>query len=568
MLTASLRLACAAALLLSGCTIQTSTSYSSDPDKASGGDAPKDTPKKDEPKPAEPKKDEPAKPAEPKPAEPKPEAKPAKPKPSEPAKEPKPDVPVVAKPDPKDEPKVPPAPEPAQPERSTIVLPIRIALSALEKEIDALVPKTDKRDWHQVTKGSASPKAELTYELWREPIELALDGQTFKIQVPVRYAATIRADAKNPLTRKWFSLTKGETWGTRSEPQRITAHFEAKLRVTDDWRIQSDLKLVKLEHGAAPSGDICKNVGVTVCMPKSSIAGEVREAIDAKLEPKLRSALEKVDAKIEGAFDLKKRAATIWKAMQVPHALPGTSDRAWLVLRPSAAAVSQPGKDGGDVRIDVALEGRLSVESGEKPKVAPAPLPDVSKVDGAPGFHVIAPLELKTAVLGKTLERELKGLAFTGRAHPKLAIERVRLSAGRDPRAPERLSLSVVFGDGSGDEIELSGSLRYDAAKQRLSIVGLELTTASRSAAKAKLAGADFDALAKKLSTKAHWDLGAQSAELRGAIEAALGASLRGGQASVQGKLDRLDVRKLELTDDVLKAELILGGQLAVAVGR
>ena len=50
--------------------------------------------------------------------------------------------------------------------------------------------------------------------------------------------------------------------------------------MTDDWKIESDLKLVKLEHGNPPTGEICKNAGVKVCVDKASIAGEVREGIE------------------------------------------------------------------------------------------------------------------------------------------------------------------------------------------------------------------------------------------------------------------------------------------------
>jgi hypothetical protein len=559
------RLAALSALLITaGCTINT---YNSAP--SSGGEA---EPEKDEPKKKKEKKpaedDKEAKPEKPKPEKPKPEEekeKDPKPKPEveKPASKPeKPkDTPVVEKP--KEEPAVDkPAP---QPEHSKIVLPIAVALDALEKEIDSLVPQTDTKDWTQITKDNDSPKAELKYELWRDPIKLDLDGHTFRIVVPVRYAATVRAQMKNPLTKDWFWIATNETWGTKAEPQRLTAHFDATVRVTEDWRVESDLKLVKLEHGDAPSGDICKNVGVKVCVAKSSIADEVREGIDKRLEPKLRKGLEKVSAKVERAFDVKKRAEKVWSALQKPQALPGTLVPAWLFVQPSAVAVGRPEKHGKNVIVDLAVEGRLSVQPGDKPKVRPQPLPKISEVKGPRGFHVTTKLSIPRGVLSSSLERELKGLEVQGKKNAKISIERTELIVRADNKHPGRVALKVALG--GGDELELEGDLTYDAARQRLAFEDVKLTASSRTLASARLGGHDPRELEKLLATKAHWDVREHVDPLNKLIVAAIDTTLR-GHATVRGELKQLDVQKFEMTPDAFEAQVTVGGTLEVEVGR
>jgi hypothetical protein len=445
-------------------------------------------------------------------------------------------------------------------------LPITVALDALEKEIDSLIPQTDKKDWAQITKDNDSPKADLKYELWRDPIKLSLEGHTFRIVVPVRYAATVRAQMKNPLTKDWFWIAKSETWGTKDEPQRLTAHFDATVRVSEDWRVESDLKLVKLEHGTAPSGDICKNVGVKVCVAKSSIAGEVREGIDKKLEPKLRKALDKVSSKVERAFDVKKRAEKVWSAVQRPQALPGTLVPAWLVVRPTAVAVGRPEKHGSNVVVDLAVEGRLSVEP-EKPKVQPKPLPKVTEVKGERGFRVRTKLRIPRAVLTQSLERELTGVSLEAKNKPILAIGRPEVTAYVDGKNPHRLTLKVAFGPDTADVLELQGELVYDAQRQRLAFEKIEIAASSRGVASNKLAGYDLRELEKTLARRAHWNLSEEAAPLKKIVLAAIESSLR-GHATVSGELKQLDVPKFEMTADAFEAEVIIGGALAVEVGR
>lgn len=552
------------ALILFGCTINTYNSAPKEQPATSGGEEKKPEPEKEKPKPEKkpdkPKEEKPAakpekpkeeKPKADKPKEEKPAAKPDKPKPK-PKPEPKPE----AKPEPK------PAP---LPERSKIVLPVKISLESLEKQIEEIVPKDDKKDWTKITKGEESPKADLKYELWRDPIDIKLEGSTFRITVPVRYAATIRAQMKNPLTKDWFWIAKGETWGTREEPQRITATFEAKLSVDEELRMKSELKLVKLEHGEAPSGNICKNVGIDVCVPKSSVAGEVRDGINDRLEPKLKKALDKVEEKVEKAFDLRKRAEKVWLAMQAPRELPGAHDDAWLVVRPSALGVSGPTKDGSDVRVDLAIEGKVAVESGVKPKVKAEPLPKLSKVEGETGFFVVAELRLPEDMLGKQLEQQLKGASFTNKKKEKLAITRVQVVAGSDEKHPKRLLVKVAFGDEPEDELQIQGELKYDHKTQRLSLVDFAFTASSKGVLASKLAGYDHNTIREHVQAKAQWDLSNEAGSLKKAISAALAQNLR-GDANVVGSLDQIEVRDFGYGKATIEAKVIVGGKLEIVI--
>lgn len=560
------RLALVAVLTGFGCTINTTTgpaSRSQTPASSAEREA-KATATKPRPRPEPEARPEPAeKPTQAatekkkkKKAKAKPEVAAAEKPPAKPVVEP-PAKPLIEPPTPVVE---PPAP---QPEHSRIVVPVKVELAALVKQIDALVPTSDRKDWKRITEGNDSPRADLKYELWRDPIEVELDGHTFRITVPVRYAATVRAWVKNPLSSKqWISIAKNESWGTRADPQRLTAIFEATPNIDEDWHVKGGLRLVKLAHGEVPTGKICKRVVIDICVQKSSIADEVREGIDEKLGPMLKKALGKVDARIEKALALKKRATAVWGTLQKAQALPSTDDTAWLVVEPSAVGVDRPVEDGRSVRVDLSIEGRVSVQAGAKPKLTERPLPKLSKVEGKPGVHVVAELRVPTDVLSDELERELLKLRFKGKKQKELSITRARLRMRADAKHPHRVEVQVAFGEKGEDEVELRGDLVYDAAAQRLSIEDFDFTAGAESV----LAGFDHDAIRKQVQAKAHWNLGSEAGRLKKAIAAALERSL-GGEASARVALTQLDVQDFSLDAEALDAKVILGGTLAVDVG-
>jgi hypothetical protein len=541
---------------LIGCSITThqTTHEAATPEKTAA-----ETPKKEKPKP-KPKKKPKAEPEEVATA-PKPEPEPDKPK----NDKPKADKPKAEEPKAEQAESEKPAPQPPQPEQSHMVVPIRVALDALAQRIDALVPKTDKHDWTQVTKGDDSPRAEIKYELWRDPIDVSFEDRTFHVKVPVRYAANVRAWIKNPLKKNdWISIAKNETWGTRDAPQRITATIDAEISVGEDWQIKTKTRLDDLKHGDPPSGKICKNAGIEICVQKADVAPKVRKGIDDYLEPRLTKALAHVDAEVQRALDLEKRASAIWASLQKPAevALPG-QDGAWLVVQPSAVGVSQPRKDGDDLRVDVSIAGRIAVDAGKKPKVKAAPLPKLSAVEEAPGFHVNVELRVPRSALSEQIDRDLRGLDL-GKGDQKISIASAEVKAHADDKHPHRMLVELGLDGALHDEIEAYVDLEYDAAAQRLAIDDVDLTKDSEALLEKKLPGFDLDALRKQIEKKAHWSVAASTGQFDRAIAAALNKSLK-DQVRVSGELTQLDVKRFEVQDDALVAQVIVGGAFEVA---
>jgi hypothetical protein len=485
--------------------------------------------------------------------------------PEAPETAPEPEVVAARDPQPAAKAAITPALQQPQSQDSRIVLPVKVAFDALAEQLDALVPKTDQKDWTAITKGDESPKAEVKYQLWRDPIRITFSDRTFHIAVPVHYAANVRAQVRNPFSKRaWIWIAKDETWGTKADPQDITAMFDAKIDIDDTWQVKSETRLTDLEHGDAPSGEICKNAGIQICVPKSDVAPQVRKHIDAYLRARLEKELAKVDAEVQHAFDLQQRAQAVWDAVQAAQAVnvPGGKQSAWLSMQPSAVGIGPLEKDGAALRVDLSLAGRIAVRSGQKPKSKPIPLPKLTKLTDPAGFHVNAELRLPADALTSALTRELDSLHF-GHGAQQVSIATAQVVARPDEKHPHRIVIKLALEGAVKDEIELRGELAYDAATQRLSVERFDYASDSADVLAKKLEGFDHAALRKQVAAKAHWDLAAESAPLKAAIGEALNSTLR-DHLRVSGELTQLELKDFAVEADALAANVILGGELEV----
>jgi hypothetical protein len=544
--------------LFAACTITTTTRDTSTPPPPAKPAVPKP-----EPKPAEPEA------SAPEPAKKKKPKKEKKAEAPEPKKKPKPAVAKappaapLAKADPEltpDKPEPLPAP---QPEVSTIVLPIRASLAALSEQVDALLPKEERRGWTQVTDEGDSPRAEVKATIWRDPVQVTFDEQTFHVTVPLRYAANVRAWVKNPIkSSDWISIAKDESWGTKSEPQRLTATFSARLDVDGKWHVTSDLRMGKLEHGPEPSGKICKKVLIDVCVERETLAPRVNRGIDDYVRPRIEKALAKLEGRVDDLFRLKKRAGEVWSALQKPRAvaLPGAKDPAWVVVEPSAVALGRPTLDGSDVRIDLAVQGRVQVVGGKQPAAGKRALPGLERELSPAGLHVLAELRVPYAALSKPLVEALEGHELG--KHGRVSIASAKLVAKKDGGDSRRVTLEIELDGAAKARLELSGKLAYDAASNQLSIEGLDVDQKKGG----ELDDSDLEALRKRVASNARWNLAKEAKPLEQAIAAALSERAK-GEVQLEGQLDRLDVRDFELGEDGLVAEVIVGGEVRARYG-
>jgi hypothetical protein len=511
-------------------------------------------------------KPKPAKPAA-RPAPSKPQPKPAPPKPKP---QPQP------KPQPKPQPRPQPQP-PGDPNATHMVVPVRVAFAEAVERIDGAIMQTITKDWHVVSGPKDPTQVEVRYTVWREPIKASFDDGTLNVSVNVRYAADVRASAKNPVGSGRIWIVKGETWGTKAEPQMLTAKFHASVKVQDDFTVKADAGLDGIDHGPAPTGNLCAKSAVKLCITKQSIAPMVRRTLEKQLVPQVEKAISDADAQFEKAMNLKGHAQTLWTALQQPQPLQKLipscpreagslcSTQGWLVARPQSFGISQPRMDGKDLRVDLGFAGQFAVVLGDRPPVTPTPLPKLQTITDPPGFAVRAKLQLPTAMLGAELDKQLQNRHLSGRDAPTLTITRVSIGNQFDPRNPRRISLVVSVDGAFKADLKLRGELVWDARSRELSIKDFDYTVESPNP-RIKQLSPQQDALLRKLvAEKARWKLDAKSGALTQGITNALGNVWR-GHLNVDGQLNQLRLDSFRVEKGLLTAEVVLAGQLAIGL--
>lgn len=479
---------------------------------------------------------------------------------------PGPDVPPT-------EPEVPPSPP--SPDATHMVVPVRVDFAEAVARIDEKIVRTAKQDWQTVSAPGDLTRVEVRYKVWRAPIAATFDDRTLKVGVTVRYAADVRVSTKNPFGgRIW--ITRGESWGTRSEPQQIAAKFHATFDIKDDFSVKAGVELDDIDHGQAPSGEVCVQAGVKLCVSKAVIAPMVRKNLERYLVPRIEKALNAADEQLERSMNLKKHAQKLWGALQQPRLLPklwqagcpkdagaACTSPPWLVAQPTALGVSQPRKDGKDLRVDLAVAGRLAVQLGDKPRMKPTALPKLKPVTDPPGFVVRAQLRVPMASLADELGQHLKGKQLGGRGAPEIEVAHVTLVEAPDARPSRRLHLVVTIRGALAAELQLWGELTWDAKRRELSVANFDYTVDTASQALKQLSAANHAALLALVAEQARWKLDTQAAALGKGITQALGGMWQ-GHLSVDGALDRVQVEDVLVKDDMLAAGLVLAGQLEV----
>ncbi|PCC74012.1 protein of unknown function [Nannocystis exedens] len=522
-------------------------------------------------------KPKPAKKPKPKPASQtptkKPTPKPAKPpsgagKPAKPKPQPKPPAPRPA-------PRPEEPPPPSVREGTQMVVPLRVDFDESVKKVDSLIQKTITQDWQVVSDPKSATKIEVRYTVWRDPIKAKFDDGRLDVTASVRYAADVRASTK--IGKRVIWITKGETWGTKAEPQKVAAKFHADFKIEDDFRVTADAKLDDIDFGPAPSGQVCVKALAKVCISKETVAPMVNKNLQKQLVPKIQQALDQADAQFEKQLNLKKQAQTLWTALQQPQSLQQLgqgrcpteagaicSTPAWLVAKPTSIGVSQPRMDGKDLRVDLGLAGQLVVQLGDKPAVKPTPLPKLEPVTDGPGFAVKSRLRLPLGQLNEELTKRLGNLSFGGRGSPEIVVTYVKLVDESAARNSRRLTVAVGVGGAIRGELKLQGELTWNSRARELSIQDFDYTVDSDNEQLKKLSAQHYASLRQLVADKARWKLDTKAAALSDAVAKALGTALA-GRLQVDTELTDLEVENFDVKDGVLDAAVALSGKLEVA---
>ncbi len=237
---------------------------------------------------------------------------------------------------------------------------------------------------------------------------------------------------------------------------------------------------------------------------------------------------------------------------------------AWLVAQPASLGVSQPHMDGKDLRVDVAITGKLMVVLGDKPATTAAPLPKLQPVTEPPGFAVHAQLRVATASLAEELNKRLKDKHLGGRGPAAIVVTQVKIIDEFDARHPRRIRVAISVSGPLQADLKLQGELDYDEKKHQLALKDFDYTLDTDNQALQSLSAEHYAALRKLVADNAHWKLDTRAAGLGKAVTAALGGVWR-EHLKVSGELRNIQLESFTMEKGILVAEVVLSGALDIA---
>lgn len=201
-----------------------------------------------------------------------------------------------------------------------------------------------------------------------------------------------------------FTLPVQLTFGYsfyESYPLRAGLRFKARVRVTPDWRLKTELYYTGLADNLADKFSI----GPLSLNPKNMVEG-ITQPVQRLLEPI-------IDAKVNDVVQLRAKVAPLWQQAFAPR-LVSKEYSAWLRLSPEKIVMSPLLIGNNRIRLAIGLMTGAEITVGPKPAEAPVrPLPPMQELAGFDKrFHVRLATDIHFADLVTALQPVLIDKTF------------------------------------------------------------------------------------------------------------------------------------------------------------
>lgn len=426
---------------------------------------------------------------------------------------------------------------------STLDIPLTYDLSpviaALEKAVPARFGDISKR-----IPVPDRPRMHIAFEAVRDPFQVSLGGQTAHITAVVHYEGRGWYDSR-------FAPEVSASCGIDNERPRAVVEIAVPLRITSDWKLRGDSRIVRVAPLSTEKRDQCRVTVLSI-----DVTSRVIDATHNLLEGKRAF----IDGKV-AAVAIRPRFEEWWLLLQKPIQL---TDNVWLTLNPTAVRM---GKSLGTRRMLITALGFSAspkVVTGNRPPDGHAPLPPLDSAAVGDGLHVLLEAILGYDVATKLVQERLVGKTVE-RAGQKLTVKQARL-----------------FGIGGGKlalELRLTGSGRahiffvgtpvYDPASRELFVPDLEYDVASSNSLVSGFEWLKHDDVRTFFRTHARWPVGDVIATGRAHLQEGLNRDLATG---VRLSADVTDVKGLSVhalrTGIALRAQADANARLTIRQGK
>lgn len=420
------------------------------------------------------------------------------------------------------------------PEPSTISIPIRASLAPLVPEIEARVPKTfsDKQRERGI---------DVRYEVARAPIQLQMIGSGLHSSTTVKYGL-------EACRGRFPCISCGI-----GEARRVAdIKLHSKLEWDPAWRLRSTTRPLPVHYAKR-----CQVTWLGIDITRRFVAPVV--------EDQLEQTARIIDRNTPLHTNIRPRAEQIWNALQAPVEL---APRTWLVLEPNDVALTPISGSGSLVTSTLLLRAQTRVVVGEKPVVAPRPLPALKTGAAKTPAAVRVPFDLQLPYdeASRLATRDYAGKTYRVNGKP-LTLESIRLASAGNGRVLVEAMIDYRGGAlrNYRGMVFLEGTPRFDPATRSIVVPDLDfsLDAQRRGLFRRIVERAAHDSIRARLRESARFDLTAKMNEVRAEVTRALTRPLAAG-VQLRGKADAIEPAGVLAREDVLTLHVVATGTAEV----
>ena len=331
-----------------------------------------------------------------------------------------------------------------------------------------------------------------------------------------------------------------------SYPLKAGLKFKARVQVTPDWRLKTELYYTGLSDGLAESF----KVGPLSLKPKSMVE-YVSQPVQRLLAPI-------IDNKVNDAVQLRAKLSPLWQNAFNPI-LVSKDFSAWLKLTPSKIVMSPLSAANNQIQLSIGLITGAEITVGPKPAAAPAKaLPPVQQLSAFDkNFHVQLATDIFFADLTGALKPVLLDKTFG--EEKKITIKGFELR-GEEGRLVVALTAT---GDFNG-QLLVQAKPTYNARDNSLTFENVDFDTKNAG----WLIGAGSWLFSSKIrnTIKAKLDTAVmeQLEKARLKASSALAFVQIGDHARLSGAVKSLSLGEASVLDDRLSLQVVAQGETSL----
>jgi hypothetical protein len=386
-----------------------------------------------------------------------------------------------------------------------------------------------------------SARKRYAFEATRGPFRAVAVGSEVRLRTTLAYAA--RGYYKPPI-----GPTLSAGCGGKDERPRIVLELATPLSLTPDWHLVSHARLVRIEPASTEQRDRC-DVGIL----HTDVTDRVLDAARSALTKQLPA----IDRKV-ATVSLEGHVNDWWKMLARPIAL---TKGVWLTLQPEQLRMGTVSGEAKVLTVPVTLDARPRIVTGdEAPPVSPGGPPPLAKDTMANGFRIAIEGIVDYGTANRALTAALAHRKLT-KAGRSVTVQDVTVL----PATRGRLLLELsFFGDASG-RLRLSGTPKYDARRNEVSVPDLDYDLDTESKIVNAYEWLKSDELRAMMREKAHLSAAPALEKGRALLLSGLNRKL-GDVVTLSATVDSVSVNGLYVTRDGLLLRAEATGQARVAV--